>query len=170
MEMEMEKTKKKGASDFEMKIRPKEWSKQELANVKAAIKAHQAKRTPEQKLKTQMLAVKCQMEDYINDAKISDKNMISLEAFIDMYLQALNITFKKFANAIDSTDANLKKYLSGDRKFSTDLALKCASFFHTSPGLWMGVYTKNELLALEKEKKQLSKYKKYDYEKVLLSV
>jgi hypothetical protein len=33
----------------------------------------------------------------------------------------------------------------------------------------MGVYTKNELLALEKEKKQLSKYKKYDYEKVLLS-
>lgn len=165
----MEKNKKQNASHSQMKIRPNEWSKQQLADVKEAIKAHQAKRTLEQKLKTQMLAVKYQMEDYINDAKISNKNMISLEAFIDMYLEALNITFKKFANAIDSTDANLKKYLAGDRKFSTDLALKFASFFHTSPGLWMGVYTKNELLTLEKEKKHLSKYKKYDYEKILLS-
>lgn len=165
----MEKKKKQSVSHSEMKIRPKEWSKQELANVQDFIKGHQAKRTPEQKLKTQMLAVKYQMEDYINDARINDKNMISLETFIDMYLEALNITFKKFAHSLDSTDANLKKYLAGDRKFSTDLAFKFASFFHTSPGLWMGVYTKNELLALEKEKKQLSKYKKYDYEKVLMS-
>ena len=162
----MEKKKKQGASDFEMKILPKEWSKQELANVKDFIKAHHAKRTPEQKLRTQMLSIKYQMEDYINNDKISEKNMLSLESFIDMYLEALNITFKKFAHSLDSTDANLKKYLSGDRKFSTDLAFKFSSFFHTTPDLWMGVYTKNELLSLRKEK-QTNKYKKYDYEKVL---
>lgn len=162
----MEKKKKQGASDLEMKIRPKEWSKQELTNVKDFIKAHQAKRTPEQKLRTQMLSIKYQMEDYINNDKISEKNMLSLESFIDMYLEALSITFKKFAHSLDSTDANLKKYLSGDRKFSTDLAFKFSSFFHTTPDLWMGVYTKNELLSLRKEK-QTNKYKKYDYEKVL---
>jgi plasmid maintenance system antidote protein VapI len=114
-----------------------------------------------------MLAIRYQIESYVNDEKVSEKNMVPLETFIDMYLETLNITFKKFAYSLDSTDANLKKYLSGDRKFSTDLAFKFASFFHTTPALWMGVYIKNELLALEKEKKQLSKYKKYDYLKVL---
>lgn len=164
----MEKKRKQGASDLEMKIRPKDWNKHELANVKDFIKAHQAKRTPEQKLRTQMLTIKYQMEDYINNEKVSEKNMISIESFIDMYLETLRITFKKFAQSLDSTDANLKKYLSGDRKFSNDLAFKFSSFFHTTPDLWMGVYTKNELLSLRKEK-QVSKYKKYDYEKVLMS-
>ncbi len=164
----MERKKKQGAADLEMKIRPKEWNKQESTNVKDFIKAHQATRTSEQKLRTQMLAIKYQIEDYINDEKISERNMISLEAFVDLYLEALNITFKKFAQSLDSTDANLKKYLSGDRKFSTDLAFKFSSFFHTSPDIWVGVYTKNELLSLKKEKKQIDKYKKYDYEKVLV--
>jgi plasmid maintenance system antidote protein VapI len=161
------KTEKKKKHSAEMNIRPKEWNKPELAHVKGFIKAHQTKRTPEQKLKTQMLAIRYQIESYVNDEKVSEKNMVPLETFIDMYLETLNITFKKFAYSLDSTDANLKKYLSGDRKFSTDLAFKFASFFHTTPALWMGVYIKNELLALEKEKKQLSKYKKYDYLKVL---
>jgi hypothetical protein len=53
--------KSKNDSDFEFKIRPKEWSKQELANVRAFIKAHQTTRTPEQKLKTQMLTIKYQL-------------------------------------------------------------------------------------------------------------
>jgi len=163
----MEKKKKQGASDKSMKIRPKEWSKEELAHVEAFVKSHQSKRTPEQKLHTQMLAVQYQIEDYLRDDKINDRSMISIEAFIDRYLEVLNITFKKFAHSLDSTDANLKKYLLGDRKFSVDLAFKFAAFFHTSPGLWMNLYAKNELLLLEREKKYLSKYKKYDYRKVL---
>jgi len=68
--------------------------------------------------------------------------------------------------SIDTTDANLKKYLSGERKFSHDLAFKFSNFFHTTPDLWLKVNIKNELLILKKEKKQATKYKKYDYEKV----
>jgi plasmid maintenance system antidote protein VapI len=114
-----------------------------------------------------MLSIRFLMEDYIKDDTITEKNIITLEDFINRYLQVLDMTFKKFATALDSTDANLKKYLSGDRKFSIDLAFKFSSFFHTTPEVWMSVYTKNEFLNLKMEKKQISKYKKYDYENLL---
>lgn len=162
----MKNEKKKNENHVDVRIKGREWSGKEMAEIKEFAKANHAKRTTETKLKNQMLAIKYQMEEYINDENIAKKNTVSLEAFIDMYLEALNMTFKKFAQSLDSTDANLKKYLSGDRKFSTDLAFKFASFFHTTPDLWMGVYTKNELLNLRKEK-QTNKYKKYDYQKVL---
>lgn len=163
----MEKKRKQGLSSFEMKIRPKEWSPEELAQVKAHVKAHNAQRTPERKLKNNMLSIKYRIEDYIDNEKAPEKNIISLEDFLKEYLTALDLTFKKFARAIDTTDGNLKKYLSGERKFNTDLAFKFASFFHTTPDLWLKVNMKNELLELKKGKKQVSKYKKYDYEKVL---
>jgi plasmid maintenance system antidote protein VapI len=162
----MEK-KKQQRPDFEIKIRPKEWSVEELSQVKAHAKSHHDQRTPERKLRNDMRSIQYQMEDYINDEKITGKNLVPLENFLILYLKALNLTFKKFAQAIDTTDGNLKKYLSGDRKFNTDLAFKFASFFHTTPDLWIRVNVKNELLALMKEKKQLSKYKKYDYKKVV---
>jgi plasmid maintenance system antidote protein VapI len=163
----MKTKKKENESVFEMKIRPKQWSKEELDHVKNTIKAHHATRTPERILKNNMLSIKYQMEDYIHNEKTTGKDIIPLENFLSLYLKIISITFKKFAESIDTTDGNLKKYLSGERKFNTDLAFKFASFFHTTPDLWMGVYTKNELLELKKEKKQFSKYKKYDYEKVL---
>jgi plasmid maintenance system antidote protein VapI len=162
------KNKKKQTEDhIDVRIRGREWSAKEMAEIKQFAKANHAQRTPERKLKNAMLSIQYRMEDYIDNKKINEKDIISLDSFLSLYLEALNITFKKFANALDSTDTNLKKYVSGDRKFSTDLAFKFASFFHTTPNLWMGVYTKNELLSLKKEKKQISKYKKYDYEKVL---
>lgn len=163
----MKTKKKQDEPDFEVKIRPKEWSAEELAQVKAFAKAHNAQRSPERKRKNEMLSIQYSMEDYINNEKVNEKNMISLEKFLNLYLKVLNLTLKKFASSIDTTDGNLKKYLSGDRKFSTDLAFKFASFFHTTPDIWMKVNIKNELLDLKKEKKQTSKYKKYDYEKVL---
>jgi addiction module HigA family antidote len=72
------------------------------------------------------------------------------------YLEALNLTFKRFAIYVDTTDGNLKKYVSGVRKFNTDLALKFGHFFHTSPDLWLNVQIKNELASLKKEKNSLT--------------
>ncbi len=150
-----------------IQIHPKNiWNKQELDNVKNFIKAREAKRTQLQKINTKMLGIKYRLEDYINSEKITARKIISMESFIDMYLKVLNITFKKFAQSIDTTDGNLKKYLSGDRKFTADLAFKFGAFFHTTPDLWMRIYVKNELLNLKKENSWISKYKKYDYEKV----
>ena len=166
----MEKIKKQKENDFDVEIglkNAKEWSDEDLAKAKLFVKQHAANRTPERKLKNEMLSIKYQMEEYINDENISDKNIITLESFLDLYLKVLDITFKKFAISIDTTDGNLKKYLSGERKFSNDHAFKFSNFFHTTPDLWLKVNIKNEMLILKKEKKQTTKYKKYDYEKVL---
>jgi plasmid maintenance system antidote protein VapI len=163
-------SKKKKDNDFNVEIglkNGKEWSDDKLAKVKAFVKSHSDKRTPDRKLKNEMLTIKYQMEEYIENENINEKSVISLESFLGSFLEVLNLTFKKFASSIDTTDGNLKKYLSGDRKFNTDLALKFSSFFHTTPDLWLKVNIKNELLSLKKEKKQISKYKKYNYEKVL---
>ena len=163
------KSTKKQVVELDAVISGRNWSAAEMAQAKAFAKAHHAQRTPERKLKNEMLSIQYRMEHYINTEKNGEKNTISLEEFLSDYLKALDITFKKFAQAIDTTDGNLKKYLSGERKFNTDLAFKFASFFHTTPDVWLRVNIKNELLELKKVKNQLSKYKKYDYEKVLLS-
>lgn len=158
---------KKQEADLDVTISGRDWVPEEMAQAKAFAKAHHAQRTPERKLKNQMLSIRYRMEEYIETEKTSEKKVIPLEEFLKEYLKALGLTFKKFAFAIDTTDGNLKKYVSGERKFSTDLAFRFASFFHTTPDLWMRVNIKNELLELKKKKKQTNKYKKYDYEKVL---
>lgn len=160
-------SKKNQGNDFKIEVGlkdGKEWSDEKLAKIKAFVKDHSEKRSPERKLKNEMLSIKYQMENYIDN---DDVTITPLESFLASYLKALDITFKKFAILIDTTDGNLKKYLSGDRKFNIDLALKFSSFFHTTPDLWLRINIKNELLILAKEKEQISKYKKYDYEKVL---
>jgi addiction module HigA family antidote len=110
------------------------------------------------------------MEDYVNDEKISIKKLTPLQAFLDNYLKALGITFGKFAQHIDTTAARLKKSISGDQKFSPDLALKFGAFFHTSPDLWMKLYFKNEMIHFHEAKKHLKKYKKYNFEKILAGI
>jgi len=146
---------------------PKEWSDEKLAQVKAFVKEQSDKRTPERKLRNEMLSIQYQMENYLDNENINAKNLYTIEIFLSLYLKLLNLTFKKFAISIDMTDGNLKKYLSGDRKFSTDLAMKFASFFHTSPDLWLNIQIKNELFELSMNKTQTRKYSKYNYEKVV---
>lgn len=163
----MKGNRKQDEVNFDVSIRPKEWTAEELAEVKAYLKARATKRTPGQKLRAEILTITYTMEEYVDNEKITEKQVISLEEFLHRYLVVLNISFRRFAQAIDTTDANLKKYLSGDRKFSTDLALRFANFFHTTPDLWMKVNIKNELLQLKREKKEMGKYKKYDYEKLV---
>lgn len=166
----MDTVKKSKGDDFDVKIglkNDKEWTDDEMAKLKAFVKNRSNKISPDRRLKNEMLSIKYQMENYVNDESI--KKITPLDDFLNDYLKILNITLKKFAQAIDTTDANLKKYISssGERKFNTDLALKFASFFHTTPELWLRVNIKNELLSLSKEKKQATKYRKYDYEKVM---
>jgi antitoxin HigA-1 len=146
---------------------PKEWSDEKLAKIKAFVKEQSDKRTPQRKLRNEMLSIQYQMEAYLEDANIKSNKLCTLETFLGIYLDTLDLTFKKFATSIDTTDGNLKKYLSGERKFSIDLAMKFASFFHTSPDLWLNIQIKNELIELSMNKNQAKKYSKYNYEKVL---
>ena len=144
-----------------------EWSTEELSDAKSFAKKIAANRSPEQKLQNELLNIQYTMEEFIAGNIPEEKNkQYSLEHFLERYLTTLRLTFKKFAASIDTTDGNLKKYLSGERKFNTDLAMKFGAFFHTPPELWLKVYIKNELLLLSKQKKLISRYKKYDYLKV----
>ena len=144
-----------------------EWTNEKLEQINAFVKDQAKKRSPERQLKNEMLSVKYKMEAYLDDDIHSDKALQTVESFLNSYLKILKLTFKKFSTSIDMTDGNLKKYLSGERKFNADLAFKFASFFHTTPDLWLRVDMKNQLLDLNKNKAQNRKYAKYNYEKVL---
>lgn len=164
-------SKEKKGNDFNVEIGlddAKQWSDEKLAQIKAFVKDQSNKRSPERKLKNELLSIQYQMEAYLDDNDIKANKLCTLETFLDYYLDTLNLTFKRFAMSIDMTDGNLKKYLIGERKFSIDLALRFSHFFHTSPDLWLKVQIKNELIELNRNKTQTRKYSKYDYEKVLL--
>lgn len=148
---------------------PAHWNEEKLSAIKSFVIEQSNKRSPQRKLKNKMLAIKYQMEAYLDDADIRADKICTVETFLDYYLQTLNLTFKKFAISIDTSDGNLKKYLSGDRKFNIDLAMKFACFFHTTPDLWLKVQIKNQLIELSINKGETKKYSKYNYEKVLAS-
>lgn len=164
----MATVKEKKDIDFKIEIgtkEPRQWSEREIEELKRQAKENAKKRSPEQKLRNELMALQFEMEEYLSN-KTSSKPL-SLEEIVTDYLGILNIPFRKFAIVLDTTDGNLKKYLSGERRFNTDLAMKFGHFFHTSPELWLHLQLKNELSQLQKEKKQVRRYEKYDYRKVV---
>ncbi len=142
-------------------------SETQKAEIETLARLHNVGRTAERLRKNDMLAVQYRMEHYTGDDQISYEKIISMEDFVMDFLAVLGITKTAFAGYIEMDAANLNKYLKGDRRFNTELALKFAYFFHTPADLWLKVQIKNELLQLQKEKEAADKYLKYDYEKVL---
>ena len=114
-----------------------------------------------------MLSIRYRMEEYIQNEVVNDDGLMSLDVSLKDYLKALNLTQKNFAELIENQDGNLKKYLIGERRFSTDLAMKFGHFFHTKPDLWLNIQIKNDVLSLNKKKETAAKYEKYDYEKAV---
>jgi len=161
--------KEKKATDFKLEIgsnEPRTWSEKDIAELKAQSGEIAKNRSPEQKLKNELTALRYEIEEYLNNDSLTNKPL-TIEKAVSGYLEVLNLPFRKFALCLDTTDGNLRKYLSGERKFNKDLALKFASFFHTSPELWLLLQLKEDLIELKKEKKQLKQYQKYDYRKAL---
>ena len=160
---------KKDTKDFNLEFGVNDgqkWSSERLAETDEIAKEIAGKRTPEMKLKNRMLSIRYQMEEYLQNQAIKDNELMNLEVWLKDYLKALNLTQKRFAELIENQDGNLKKYLIGERRFSTDLAMKFGHFFHTKPDLWLNIQIKNDVLLLKKQKETAVKYEKYDYEKV----
>ena len=165
--MAVKKEKKEIDFDVEIGLEDgKEWSTDKLAGTKKLIKELAAKRSPERQLKNEFLAIQYKMEQYAENDDRHISKPIALEVFLQAYLTTLNISFRKFALAIDMNDANLKKYVGGERKFNTDLARKFGRFFHTSPVTWMKVCQLNDLIKLRTEKEG-KRYDKYDFKNVV---
>jgi plasmid maintenance system antidote protein VapI len=119
------------------------------------------------KLKNSMSSIRYRMEEYLQNEAIREDELLGLDSWLKDYLKVLNLTLKKFADIIENKDGNLKKYLIGERKFSTDLAMKFGHFFHINPEIWLNIQIKNEMILLKREKEIAVKYAKYDYEKVI---
>lgn len=139
------------------------WNEDKLDALKAIILTESRKQSPERKLRNELLAIKYQMQDYVEQEEDGEPKRIL--DFVKMYLKAMKITQRQLAEAFEVKATNLYKYLTGERKLNADLVLKLSAFSHTQPELWYHVQTKNELLELRKEKTKLKEYEKYDYEK-----
>jgi addiction module HigA family antidote len=138
------------------------WSSKGIRELEQAVEQLVKERPPERKLKNEMLSIRYRMEAYVDTKSAANHEICTIEMFLKEYLEILEITFKRFSQAIDTTDSNLKKYLSDERRFNMDLAMKFGHFFHTSPDLWLNVQAKNDLLAFMRVK-DAEKYEKYDY-------
>lgn len=143
------------------------WSEKKYDKLKDYILQESKKQSKERLLRNELLSIKYRMEDYVKNDQVEAE--MKILDFVKLYLKTFDITQKRLAKAFDMQSSNLHKYLKGDRRLNPDMALKLSSFSRTKPELWYFIQTKNELLSLRKEKGDLKKYKKYDYENFLVN-
>lgn len=106
-----------------------------------------------------LLGIKFNMEDYLNNTN-PDK-IISVGDFLKQILSSFNIKSKIFSEYLNLKPSNFSSLINGDRKISTDLALKLGCIFSViSPNMWLSIQIKNDLiLAKNEEKNYLETYK-----------
>jgi len=138
------------------------WNDKRRKGLKEFIATHSAKQSKEQKLTNRLLSIQYRLEDYIQNEN-DDNEVLKILDFVKMYLKALDLTKKELANYFEMRDSNLHKYLSGERKLNAEVVLKLSAFSHTKPEYWYRVQIKNELIELNREKRKVAEYKKYDY-------
>jgi addiction module HigA family antidote len=158
--------KKHEIEDFDVKVgldKTKKWTKQELEGFDTRVAEYTIKRSPHQRIKNQLAGLQYRLEEEIEKSD----SFVDLEVIVKELIDILNITKKELAKSIDMDSPNLSKYLKGERKFNTDLAMRLGSFFHIKPELWLEISMRNELFNLKNQKTKSEKYNKYDYEKVI---
>ena len=141
------------------------WNEDKMNQVSQYILSESKKQSKERKLRNELLSLKYQMQDYIENENI-EKEMRILD-FVKLYLRLLHITQRDLATLFNMKDTNLYKYLKGERKLNIDVVFKLSSFSNTPPELWYYIQTKNELNELRKEKEKLQEYEKYDYKNIV---
>lgn len=139
------------------------WDEKDLDQVRSYLKVHSRNQNIEDRLNIEIKAIQYQIEDYIQSEEV--KEIKPIFVFIKQYLKLLRMTQKEFAEILEVRDANLYKYLKGERKLNADLVFKISAFSHTRPELWFHLETKNTLIALKRNKGTSKKYEKYAFEK-----
>jgi len=102
--------------------------------------------TSSQKIKIELLALKIQMEDYLNSKQENETRLAG--DFLKSYLETFGIRQNKFANYIDLEPSNLSKMIKGERPINPEVALKISKIFGLDPMIWLEIQSKNELKAL----------------------
>ncbi|MBL0340890.1 MAG: helix-turn-helix domain-containing protein [Bacteroidetes bacterium] len=165
--MKKQKNKKQKTSTLNEVKDNEIWESNKMSRLNEFVLSESKKQSPERKLRNELLAIKFQIEDYIEKDKI-DSEMRILD-FVKLYLKLLKLSQKQLASIFEMKDTNLYKYLIGERKLNQDLVFKLSSFSQTPPELWYHVQTKNELHELRKGKGQLKKYDKYHYKNFVVA-
>ncbi len=137
------------------------WNEEKSDSLKDFIISQSQKQSKERKLKNDLLAIKYQIEDYIETETTLER--LRVLDFVKLYLKTFNVTQKRLAHLFEMKDSNLHKYLIGERKLNANIVLKLSSFSHLSPEYWLRIEVKNELLEITKEKERYADYSKYDY-------
>ena len=166
MAKEKKNSNKKKDSDKGKKI-TSPWTQEKLSRISTYLEKADKSIVPGKNLKNDLLSIQYRMEYYLLTNNSDIRKTRSLEEFLRYFLETLNIPFKFFALSIGTTDANLKKYLTGKRKFTLDLAMKFGAFLHTPPELWLNIQSKNDIIQLQEEKSNRENYAAYNYENFL---
>lgn len=138
----------------------------EFKGLRDAIERHASDQTSRDKIKYDLISLRFQMENYIEDEE--PKDIIRVGEFIKKHLKAIKIKSKDFAKYLDLEESNLSSIVGGRRKINIDLAFKLGQLFDIDPNIWLLLQSKNELLSLDK-KKRLS-YQKYRLDDLLKKV
>lgn len=128
-----------------------------------AILEHAEKQTSQEKSEIQLIGLRLQMEDYLD--QIEPKKILNVGYFLRLILKELKIKNNVFAEYIGLTKTNFSALVHGKRKLNSDLALKFAEIFKINPDIWISIENKNELIEIKKESKL--KYKKYKLEDII---
>ena len=79
-------SKTKKGNDFNVEVGlddAKQWSDEKLAQIKAFVKDQSNKRSPERKLRNELLSIQYQMEAYLDDNDIKVTKLCTLKTFLD---------------------------------------------------------------------------------------
>ena len=126
-----------------------------------AIQEHAKKQSFQQKIKYELIGLKLQIENYIEEKEPSE--LIYAGEFLKRYLKAIKIKNKTFAKYIEIEEANLSMITKGKRKINTELAYKLGQLFNINPNYWLLIQSKNELLQIDNQRKtKLKQYKLHD--------
>ena len=113
-------------------------------------------RSNERKKMIELMALKFEMEDYLNS---EEKHSKLVGDFLKAYLNAFGIRQNKFAHYIGIRPSNLTKLIKGQRSLNHELALVFGTIFGNDPMLWLDIQDKNKLYELSKTKrKEMKKY------------
>ncbi len=115
-----------------------------------AIMLNKAKlQSEKQKKEIELLAIKFQMQDYL---ELEDAELKQPGEFLKEYLKTLEIPQKKFAHYIGVNPSNLSKLIKGERPINYELAIILGKIFNNDPMLWIEIQAKNELKKIRRTK------------------
>lgn len=134
----------------------------EFKILKEVIAKEAKQQSEDELLENTLLSVRFQMESYL---KNEDNSIIEVGFFLKEFLRKLGIKNKFFAEYIGFQESNLSALFKGKRKISPDLAIKLGKIFRVNPILWIHIQSKNEVLKLKNENKEI--YQEYSIDDLL---